>query len=167
MDKRVARAFTVRAATPEETERWGERLGTLLLPGDIVLLEGLLGAGKTCLARGIARSLGVADPVTSPTFTLINEYEGTRAPVFHCDLYRLESEAELANLGLDEVFYDDGISIVEWPERLGPLFPREYILVGIEPADGGVTRLLCFGFAGSRAAEVIDKLRRFADGGTS
>ena len=102
-----------------ETTRAGVELAADLAPGDVVLLIGDLGLGKTVLARGIAAGLGV-DPseVHSPTFTLVNQYQG-RVPVHHVDLYRIERESDLGELGLEEILGGEGVAIVEWGERLG------------------------------------------------
>ncbi len=109
--------FTTRTA--EESIDLGYKIGQCLQPGDCVLLFGDLGAGKTTLTLGLSRGLGLPDSeyVRSPTFTLINEYSG-RLPIFHLDLYRIETPEELDQLGLDEVFSDHGVCIVEWAERL-------------------------------------------------
>lgn len=109
--------FTTHSAN--DTLSLGEKIGKHLKSGDIVFLFGDLGAGKTTLTQGIARGLGVAkeEYVRSPTFTLVNEYRG-KAPVFHIDLYRIESAGELEDLGLEEVFSIEGISIIEWAEKL-------------------------------------------------
>ena len=111
----------------------GEKIGRHLEAGDIVFLFGDLGAGKTTLTQGIARGLGVAkeEYVRSPTFTLVNQYKG-KMPVFHIDLYRIESPHELEDLGLEEVFSVDGIAIVEWPEKLFPHENSSLPLMGIE-----------------------------------
>ena len=113
-----------RCATPEDTEALGAELAPNFKAGDVLLLDGPLGAGKTCLTRGLARGLG-ADPgsVLSPTFALVREVTGGRLPLHHIDLYRLEDPKEAASLGLDELFDGDGLSVVEWPERLGPWRP--------------------------------------------
>ena len=103
--------------SPAQTRRFGRYLATLLEPGDVVLLYGTLGAGKTHFAQGIAQGLGIEGSVRSPTFTLVNEYEEGRVPLYHIDLYRLGGEAELATVGLDEYFEGHGIVVVEWPER--------------------------------------------------
>ena len=100
-----------------ETRALGEKLARQLRPGDVVLLEGELGAGKSELARGIARGLGVTETVTSPSFTILNVYESGRYPLYHFDWYRLESEEELYELGMDEYLGGDGIALVEWPGR--------------------------------------------------
>ncbi len=98
--------------------------GRTLVPGTVVALNGELGAGKTVFTRGVAKSRNVAEPVTSPTFTLINEYFGD-IPVYHMDFYRLNSEDEILNLGVEDYFYGDGICLVEWAEKLGARFPEK------------------------------------------
>lgn len=107
------------------TDRFGRRLAAHLVPGDVVLLSGDLGAGKTALARGILAGLGHAGEVPSPTFTLVQSYEvpGVRLPVWHVDLYRLEDPDEVEELGLDEILAD-GALIIEWPERAGERWPE-------------------------------------------
>ena len=103
-----------------------------LKPGDIVFLQGDLGAGKTVFMKGMAKALKVnPQKVTSPTFILMNYYEG-KLPVYHFDLYRLENPEELKTVQLDEYFYGNGISVIEWPERLGALAPQEYWLVQLK-----------------------------------
>jgi len=111
----------------------GEKIGRHLEAGDIVFLFGDLGAGKTTLTQGIARGLGVAkeEYVRSPTFTLVNQYKG-KVPVFHIDLYRIESPNELEDLGLEEVFSSEGVSIVEWAEKLFTHDDASLPLLGIE-----------------------------------
>lgn len=117
--------------SPEETEAAGERLGRTLGRGDVVALVGELGAGKTCFVQGLVRGLGVTTRATSPTFVLINEYRG-RLPVYHVDAYRTESLAELQDLGLPELFAGDGVTVVEWADKLVPLLPPGTVEVLIE-----------------------------------
>ena len=114
-----------------ETEAVGARLAERLGPGDVVALTGELGAGKTCFTQGLARGLGVAGRAVSPTFVLINEYRG-RLPVHHVDAYRTDSLTELLDLGLDELFSGDGVTIVEWADKLLPLLPAHTVHVHIE-----------------------------------
>jgi tRNA threonylcarbamoyladenosine biosynthesis protein TsaE len=102
--------------SPAETEAFGERFGQRLRPGDLVLLTGELGAGKTTFVRGVARGIGSSAPVASPTFQLVRVYAG-RVQLAHIDLYRIETTSELADLGLDELL-DQGAAVVEWGERL-------------------------------------------------
>lgn len=116
----------------ERTEAFGKILGEIVEPGDIVTLEGPLGAGKTALTQAIARGLGI-DPriyVTSPTFSLLHEYQG-RIPLYHMDLYRLTGEDEIESLGFSEYLYGNGLTVIEWPERLGSLMPLERLHVAL------------------------------------
>ena len=131
----------IHSSSPEETHRIGiEISGTLPVPG-IVLLRGTLGMGKTTLTRGIAEGLGLVDTncVCSPSFTLVNIYQG-RCPIYHVDLYRLEGARDLYSIGIDDFIGSDGVTIVEWSERLSDLFPDA---MEIEITDaGGDARLL-------------------------
>ena len=117
--------------SPDETQGIGARLAESLGPGDVVALTGELGAGKTCFTQGLARGLGVARRAASPTFVLVNEYRG-RLPVHHVDAYRTGSLTELLDLGLEELFASDGVTIVEWADKLLPLLPPHTIHVHIE-----------------------------------
>ena len=118
--------------------RLGRYLGREARPGDVLLLAGDLGAGKTTLTRAIAAGLEVPPEmaVTSPTFALLHEYPG-RLPLYHIDLYRLDSEEEIEDLGLADAIYGDGVAVVEWPDRLGTLTPREhlYLTIVLDSAD--------------------------------
>jgi tRNA threonylcarbamoyladenosine biosynthesis protein TsaE len=128
-------AETIRTSSEEETAAAGERLGRELAPGDLVLLKGDLGAGKTAFVRGLARGVGAqGDEVSSPTFTLIQEYAGGRATLHHVDLYRL-APAEVADLGLDDLVSGGDIVAIEWAERW-PDRPGDAIEVDIEDAGG-------------------------------
>ncbi len=113
-------------------DRLGRHLGRVARPGDVLLLAGDLGAGKTTLARAVAAGLGVGPEVavTSPTFTLLHEYPG-RLPLYHIDLYRLSSEEEIEDLGLADAIYGHGLAVVEWPDRLGSLTPAEHLWLTI------------------------------------
>ena len=102
---------------PAQTGQYGIQLGTLVQSGDVILLYGDLGAGKTHFTQGIAKGLGILEPVRSPTFTLVNEYQEGRLPLYHIDLYRLAGDADIATIGLDEYFDEEGIVVVEWPEK--------------------------------------------------
>ena len=122
-----------------ETRKLGERLAEKLKAGDVVLLEGELGAGKSELARGVAKGLGVQETVTSPSFTILNVYESGRIPLYHFDWYRLESEEELYELGMDEYLGGNGIALVEWPGRCPEAIPADCLLIRIT-AEGENTR---------------------------
>ena len=104
--------------TPEETEQLGERLGKTLQGGEIIAYVGGLGAGKTAFTRGLARGLGISMRVTSPTYTIVNEYEGGRLPLFHFDMYRLESSDDLFDIGWEDYLLRNGVCAVEWSENV-------------------------------------------------
>jgi tRNA threonylcarbamoyladenosine biosynthesis protein TsaE len=129
----------LRGATAEETTEIGRLLGAWLRAGDVVLLSGPLGAGKTTLTQGIAAGVGVDDYVTSPSFTLVNEYRPKHPrshPVFyHLDLYRISGAAEALDFGLDEYVGGEGIAVIEWAERAAEAMPRDYLLVRLSIAD--------------------------------
>lgn len=136
--------------TLEHTVRLGGRLGALALPGDIITLAGPLGAGKTALAQAIGRGVGVSESyyITSPTFSLLHEYPG-RIPYYHMDLYRLAGEEEIEDLGFDEYLYGEGLTVIEWPERLGGLMPddRLHIELLFTGPESRTVRLFCHGGA--------------------
>jgi tRNA threonylcarbamoyladenosine biosynthesis protein TsaE len=125
----------------EETRALGEQLAERLSAGDVVTLEGELGAGKSELARGIARGLGVTETVTSPSFTILNVYESGRCPLYHFDWYRLESEEELYELGMDEYLGGDGIAVIEWAERCPEAVPENVIRIRLEVTGGESRRI--------------------------
>lgn len=131
------RAQSFHTASAPETEAAGAAIAARLAPGSVVLLVGPLGAGKTTLARGIARALGVTEEVISPTYTIVSEYEG-RLPLHHVDLYRIEGDDQVENLGLDDFLWGDGVSLVEWGEKLAPGLRRPHLRVELSlAADGG------------------------------
>lgn len=120
----------VHTSSPEETQELAERLAPLLSAGDIITLGGELGAGKTCFTQGLARGLGVVGRVQSPTFTLLRQHVG-RLPLHHFDLYRLDAQ-ELAALGFEEIFYGNGITVIEWGEKAASLLPRDHLALDFE-----------------------------------
>jgi len=124
-------ALRFRTASPEESRRFGRALGAALGPGDFVAFEGQLGSGKTVVIQGAARGLGFDGYVTSPSFVIVNEYEG-RLPIFHVDLYRIEHPRELDDIGYREIFFGDGVALVEWADRAPELLPEDRLLVEIE-----------------------------------
>jgi tRNA threonylcarbamoyladenosine biosynthesis protein TsaE len=119
--------------SPAQTKKLGERLARLLKPGDVLLLQGELGAGKTCFAQGIGRGLRVKEAVKSSSFVLVNEYDG-RLHVWHADLFRLSGPGEVADLALEENAAD-GLLIVEWPEVAMSALPEEHLLLRFETVD--------------------------------
>ena len=130
------------SSSPEETFALGERLASLLQNGSIVALKGPLGAGKTCFAKGIARALGVAEEVSSPTYTIVSEYgaflqAGPPVTLYHIDAYRLRGSDDFSAIGGEEIVFSDGISLIEWSERIEDFIPPQALRVDIEIADGG------------------------------
>jgi tRNA threonylcarbamoyladenosine biosynthesis protein TsaE len=123
----------VDSRSPEETLRLGARLGEILEAGDVIGLEGALGAGKTQFVQGLARGLGTPaeTPVSSPTYTLVGEYPG-RVPLRHADFYRIESYRRLEDAGFDDLFDGAGVVVVEWAERFPEALPRERLWIRIE-----------------------------------
>lgn len=119
------------SCSPEDTLWLGKKIGLLVERGQIILLSGELGSGKTLLVQGIARSLKIEIDVTSPTYNLINEYQG-QFPLYHLDLYRLEDELELYNIGFEEYLERDGIIAIEWPEIAYNLLPPDFVYIEIE-----------------------------------
>jgi tRNA threonylcarbamoyladenosine biosynthesis protein TsaE len=138
------------STSPQQTYDAGERLGHALGPGDVVGLTGDLGAGKTCFIQGLVHGLGVARRATSPTFVLVNEYRG-RVPVHHVDLYRVQGVAEAADLGLEEMFAGDGVTVVEWADRLGPLLPADAVRVHVDGVGDEPRRITIDGAPSSAA----------------
>ena len=130
------------AVTEAELRSWGERLGRAASAPLVIAISGELGAGKTTLAQAICRGAGVRDFVTSPTFALVQRYEGARAPVYHVDLYRLESARDLVNLGWDDVLRDDALVLVEWPERAEGNVPDDALHIQLEHHPADATRRL-------------------------
>jgi tRNA threonylcarbamoyladenosine biosynthesis protein TsaE len=118
------------SASPEETIALGERIARFLHPGSVVALRGCLGAGKTCLTKGIARGLGVEETVTSPTYTIVSEYPG-HIPLYHIDAYRLEGDEDFENIGGPELICGGGVSVIEWSERLPFSLPQDMVSVEI------------------------------------
>ncbi len=144
---------------PEETERLGESLGKWLQSGDVLCLSGELGAGKTCLVRGLARGWGAVDHPTSPTFTLINEYQRERDSqrFYHVDAYRLQNAEDAWSLGLEDVLDAAGVVVVEWAERIREALPAQVLWITIEDM-GEDDRRLRFEPVGGRAEALIKGL---------
>ena len=128
--------LTFTTSSAEETITLGEKIGRLLKKGDIIAMQGTLAAGKTTITKGIARALGSTDTITSPTFCLISEYQGTM-PLYHMDVYRLEGGEDFVNLGTDDMIYGDGVSIIEWSEKIMEELPARTIILRLTPQDDG------------------------------
>jgi tRNA threonylcarbamoyladenosine biosynthesis protein TsaE len=149
----------------EQTVRLGVRLGELLEPGDLVCLSGELGAGKTVLARGIGRGWGASQRVTSPTFTLVNQYPRLRdgCLLYHVDGYRLESAGDIATVGIEDLLDGSGAMMIEWPERLETLLPPDRLWIEMSYVNE-TRRSLRFSAEGKRSAELLKQFRQSAFG---
>ncbi len=126
--------MTFTTHSPEETIELGKKIGNFLQKGDVLAMQGTLAAGKTTITKGIAESLGVKDVITSPTFCLISEYEG-KMPLYHMDVYRLDGAEDFANLGTDDMIYGNGVSIIEWSEKIISELPQKTIKIVITPNE--------------------------------
>ena len=133
--------MTIVTHTPAETEAAGERLAAILRPGDVVALTGDLAAGKTRFVAGLARGLGLADPVTSPTFAIAHEYREGRVPLFHFDMYRLSSSEELYDIGWEDYLASGGVCAVEWSENVADAMPADAFFVDIRILDDTTRRI--------------------------
>lgn len=128
--------LTFKTSSAEETIELGKKIGKLLKKGDIIAMQGTLAAGKTTITKGIAAALGITETITSPTFCLISEYQGTM-PLYHMDVYRLDGTEDFINLGTDDMLYGDGVSIIEWSEKIMDELPKSTIVLKITPQDDG------------------------------
>ena len=137
-------AKRVVSRSPEETRALAQSLLHALPPQAVVALHGELGSGKTCFVQGLALARGIPQAVTSPTFTIVNEYQGGIRPLYHIDLYRLRSPDEVPALGFDEYLEVDGITVIEWAERAGDLIPASAIHVTFEVLPNPDERLITF-----------------------
>ncbi len=132
-------SFTTHNA--EQTISLGTKIGALLTPGDVIAMTGTLAAGKTTITKGIAQSLGVTENITSPTFCLISEYEGSKIPLYHMDMYRLDGAEDFVNLGVDDMLYGNGVCIIEWSEKIQSEIPAKAIRLDIQ-ATGSEERTI-------------------------
>ena len=126
--------------SPEGTIALGEKIGSKLVKGDVIAMQGTLAAGKTTITKGIAKALGIDETITSPTFCLISEYYG-KMPLYHMDVYRLEGGEDFVNLGTDDMIYGDGVSIIEWSEKIMNELPKRTIILKITPQDDGSRKI--------------------------
>lgn len=126
----------------KETRSLGEELSKFLRPGDVLVLRGEMGAGKSELARGIARGLGIDGPIASPSFTILQAYDSGRLPLYHFDWYRINDEEELQEIGTEEYLAGDGVSVVEWPERAPHMLPEAYLQISLLPGAGENERII-------------------------
>ncbi len=153
------------SGSPAQTTRLGERLGQLLRGGEVICLEGNLGAGKTCLAQGIGRGWGATDGLTSPTFTLIHELRRSqdKARLYHVDLYRIEKEAEAWMLGLTDLMDSTASVLIEWPERAPSLLPLDRLWIKLELLDD-TRRRLSFQASDGFHLELLNAFKKSAFG---
>ena len=128
--------INIKTHSAEETIELGKKIGKCLKKGDVIAMQGTLAAGKTTITKGIAQALEIEDTITSPTFCLISEYEG-KLPLYHMDVYRLDNEEDFANLGTEDMIYGDGISIIEWSEKVMNELPKKTIILKIQPQEDG------------------------------
>lgn len=147
----------MRTHSPAETRALGQRLARLLRPGDVLLLYGDLGAGKSELTRGIASGLGVTGPVASPSFTILNVYDEGRLPLYHFDWYRLSSAEELYEMGMDEYLGGDGVAVVEWPSQCPEAIPETNLTITLTPGEGDTREIEFAPRGGFRAVNVEDE----------
>lgn len=166
MDEANNNFISLTSASPEATERVGQILGSLLRPGDIVLLDGDLGAGKTVLTRGIARGLGLEPNIASPTYTLVFEHlaEESGTDLFHFDVYRLKGPDDFLASGLDEYFDRGGVCVIEWGERILEAIPIEPVRVQLKGTGAERKISLCFPEEQKMRAERLGDLLLNIDG---
>ncbi len=120
------------SSTPEETMTIGKEIAKMQKPGSVVCLTGDLGAGKTIFAKGFAKGLCIEELITSPTFTLVNEYHSGRLPFYHFDVYRIERPEQMEDAGLDEYFYGEGVCLIEWAENIRDIIPKDATWIKIQ-----------------------------------
>ncbi|MFZ5944416.1 MAG: tRNA (adenosine(37)-N6)-threonylcarbamoyltransferase complex ATPase subunit type 1 TsaE [Bacillota bacterium] len=140
----------------KETEYVGQRMAKYLEPGDFIALIGQLGAGKTVFSKGIARGLGIEEDITSPTFTIIHEYTNGRIPLFHMDVYRLKDVQEMDDLGYEEYFYGNGVTVVEWADIIRDILPAEHLALVFNQGEEG--REICFYPQGEKYKRLVEEL---------
>lgn len=148
----------VHITSAADMESLGKLLGEQAYPSEVILLHGDLGAGKTTLTKGLARGLGSDKMVKSPTFTLVREYRDGRMPLFHLDLYRLDSAAAADDLGLEEYLDGDGITVIEWPQVAQDYYPDDYLSLTINRVDRENEREVTFQAQGQRAQALVLEL---------
>jgi tRNA threonylcarbamoyladenosine biosynthesis protein TsaE len=142
--------------SPAETEEFGRQFADGAVAGSVLALTGELGTGKTQFVKGFVAGLGSNAAVTSPTFTLVHEYSGGRLPVYHFDFFRLEDRQSAAQLGLDEYFFGDGVSVIEWAGKFPELLPRDALWIVFETKSKDQRLITCQGAAASKPPFKID-----------
>ncbi len=162
MQDRASSSLILHTASPGQTQRLGCAFGERARAGDVFLLSGPLGAGKTCFTQGLARGLGVEGYVRSPTFVLMTRHQG-RLTLHHIDLYRIGSPAEAWDLGLDEQLFDSGVCVIEWAERAEELLPEDALWLEINYGDTEDSREIVIESDSSRFEELLSEIGKIAD----
>lgn len=153
-------SLTLSSHSPEQTQLLGSYLGQLAQEADLFLLTGELGTGKTCLVQGIARGLNVKEHAFSPSFVILRQYDG-RLPLYHIDFYRLGCIEEIAELGLDEYLYGDGVCVIEWAGKALQALPHDNLLISMSyTPDSRTTRHICLKPHGQRHHKLLTQLRK-------
>ncbi|GCF11304.1 tRNA (adenosine(37)-N6)-threonylcarbamoyltransferase complex ATPase subunit type 1 TsaE [Dictyobacter arantiisoli] len=165
----VTQSFEIVTQRPTQTQRLGAALGALLGPGDLILLDGQLGAGKTTFTQGLAKGMQIVDVVNSPTFTLLKEYRGSTASrqsptsqplaLYHFDLYRLDDPDEILDLGFEDYFYGSGVCVVEWAGKADEIWPTDKLYIRLSLVDESKRRLL-FVASGPRYCELLQQFQK-------
>lgn len=148
----------IKVSCEKETEDLGSKLGKIAKPGDIICLIGDLGAGKTTFTKAFAKGLEVEDYVTSPTFTILQEYEG-RIPLYHFDVYRIEDVGEMEHIPYEEYFYGEGVCVIEWAELIQEILPKDYVRIEIKYM-GIEEREICFEATNESYDKQLEELLR-------
>lgn len=159
---RKSDSFTIEARSDDETRALAVALSPVLIPGDLIVLAGDLGSGKTTFVQGMAAGLGITEHVTSPTFILMKEYLGGRYPFMHLDIYRLGKFQELIELGYDEFLDPSYVLAVEWGDMVEPMLPQEHLRVDLAYSDDGSSRRISLSSKGERWVERMYEVRKLA-----
>jgi tRNA threonylcarbamoyladenosine biosynthesis protein TsaE len=157
-NKRSCGAITYISNSPVQTFSLGKKLGMLLKKGDLIALDGDLGAGKTCLIQGITHGLKSKSNASSPSFSIIKEYQGN-IPIYHFDLYRLNHQEEIEELGYEEYFYGNGITLIEWANKIKNYLPDELLLVKIKMSKEYLKRTIIFKPIGDGYRNLMEELK--------
>ncbi|HLV10592.1 MAG TPA: tRNA (adenosine(37)-N6)-threonylcarbamoyltransferase complex ATPase subunit type 1 TsaE [Halanaerobiales bacterium] len=155
--------YNYKSNNEKETSKFGKIIGELLEPGQLILLAGELGAGKTTLVQGICKGAGVDEDVSSPTYTLINEYEGELS-ICHVDLYRLDKEEDLYDIGIEDYLDNEAVVLIEWPELVYDFLPPDFIFIKIE-VEEGKKREFNIEAEGEKSFRLIKGLTKYAGNG--
>ncbi|MDQ6660706.1 MAG: tRNA (adenosine(37)-N6)-threonylcarbamoyltransferase complex ATPase subunit type 1 TsaE [Chloroflexota bacterium] len=164
----VSSTLDIISHSTTQTQRLGMRLGDLVRAGDLILLDGQLGTGKTTFTQGIAQGMGIPENISSPTFTLLKEYSATSVssgqqirslPLYHFDLYRLDDPEEILALGFEDYFYGSGVCVVEWADKAGQLWPLEHVRVALKVVNE-TKRGLLFTATGARYCALLRQFQK-------